>query len=270
MGKKKESSKGKAPKRKIRKKVVDNFIKKEWYYVKAPAIFERRDVGMTLVNKSAGNFLAADSLKNRVFEISQADLNKDSEEDAYRIFRLRVEDVQGKVCLTNFYGMRISTDKRKSIPKKKHTLIEAFCDIKSVEGYLFRVFAIAITKRAPNQRRETSFAQSSQIRAIRKKMIAVLEAELSGRSFNEIITRLQSRAVGSAIEKACKYVYPVNNALISKIKTLRAPKVDLTKLMEMHGGAAVVAADAKSAANDSARVDREDVEMEDADAETAE
>jgi small subunit ribosomal protein S3Ae len=74
--------------------------------------------------------IASEALKGRVFEVSQADLQKvcrflaaaqgccaawwvhswspasclqQNEEEAHRKIRLRVEDVQGRNCLTNFW-----------------------------------------------------------------------------------------------------------------------------------------------------------------------
>jgi ribosomal protein S3AE len=55
-------------------------------------------------------------LKGRVFEVSLADLQDD--EVTYRKFRLMVEDVQGKQCLTNFHGLDMTTDKLRSLVKK--------------------------------------------------------------------------------------------------------------------------------------------------------
>jgi hypothetical protein len=48
---------------------------------------------------------SADSLKGRILELSLADLNKD-EEQAFRKIKLRVDEVSGKSCLTNFHGVR--------------------------------------------------------------------------------------------------------------------------------------------------------------------
>ena len=53
---------------------------------------------------------ANDSLKGRILEVSLADLNKD-EEQAFRKIKLRVHEVQGKNCLTNFHGMDFTSDK---------------------------------------------------------------------------------------------------------------------------------------------------------------
>ena len=57
-----------------------------------------------------------DGLKGRVFEVSLADLQND--EVAFRKFKLIVEEVQGKNCLTNFHGMDMTTDKLRSLVKK--------------------------------------------------------------------------------------------------------------------------------------------------------
>ena len=40
---------------------------------------------------------------------------------------------------------------------------------------------------------------------------------------------------GKDIEKACQGVYPLQNTYIRKVKVLRSPKFDVTKLMEVHG-----------------------------------
>merc|ERR1712078_761180 len=96
VGKNKRLTKGKKGNR---KKAVDPFTKKDWYDVKAPALFTNTNVGKTLVTRTAGTKIASDGLKGRVFEVSLGDLNK-SEDDSFRKIRLRVEDIQGKNCLT--------------------------------------------------------------------------------------------------------------------------------------------------------------------------
>lgn len=105
--------------------------------------------------------IASDGLKGRVFETSLGDLNEN--EDAFRKFKLIIEETQGKVCLTNFHGMDITTDKLRSMIKKKQTTIEAFTDVKTTDGYLLRVFAIAFTRNPKGSTRQTSYAQHSKV-----------------------------------------------------------------------------------------------------------
>jgi len=240
-----------------KKKAVDSFLRKEWYDIRAPKAFEIQDIGKTIVNKTQGNKLAADNLFGRIFEISQGDLVKDSQEDSYRIFKLKVDYVEGRSCFTNFYGMRLSNDKLRSMVKKWMSLIECFHDIKTVEGYVLRVFAVAFTKKQRNQTKKTAYAQSSQVRTIRKRMVEVIDRELNGQDLSGLITRLMSQSVGKEIERVCQSVFPLQNAIVRQIKTLRTPKLDLSKLMDAHGGASAVQA---AVASSALIVERDDAE----------
>ncbi|WP_411025991.1 eS1 family ribosomal protein, partial [Salmonella sp. s54496] len=114
-----------------KKKIIDPFTRKEWYDVKAPAMFNVRNIGKTLVTRTIGTKIASDGLKGRVFEVSQADLQND--EGAFRKFSLIVEDVRGKSCLTNFHGMTLTRDKYCSMVKKWQTLIDANIDLKTTD-----------------------------------------------------------------------------------------------------------------------------------------
>jgi len=190
-----------------------------------------------MVTKTQGTKTAREGLLGRVFEVSLGDLKPSGEDDAYRKFRLKVEEVQGTNLLTNFYGMDLTTDKLRSLVRKWHSLIEAHADVKTTDGYLVRIFAIGFTKRRPNQIKKTSYAQSAQARNIRKKMIDIIIREASTADLNELVVKFIPEAIGREIEKATEGIYPLQNVLIRKVKMLRAPKVDLGKLLEIHGGA---------------------------------
>jgi len=220
------------------RKAADPFSKKEWYDVKAPSAFPTRAVGKTVVTKTQGTKTSREGLMGRVFEVSLGDLKPNGEDDAFRKFKLKVEEVQGGNLLTNFYGMDLTTDKLRSLVRKWHTLIEAHADVKTTDGYLLRIFAIGFTKRRPNQIRKTSYAQSAQTRAIRKKMVDIMTREASIVDLNELVVKFIPELIGREIEKATEGIYPLQNVLIRKVKMLRAPKTDLGKLLELHGGAA--------------------------------
>merc|ERR1711918_331374 len=146
----------------------------------APSLFKVRQVGKTLVNRTAGTRIASDGLKGRIYEVSLADLQSETDaERSFRKFKLVCEDVQGKNCLTNFYGMNLTTDKLRSMVKKWQTLIEAFVDVKTTDGYLVRVFCIGFTKKQNDSTQKTSYAQSQQVRKSRKKMSDIITREVS-------------------------------------------------------------------------------------------
>jgi small subunit ribosomal protein S3Ae len=223
------------------RKAADPFAKKEWYDVKAPSIFPIRDVGKTPVTKTQGQRNSRDSLIGRVMESSLGDLKPEAEDDAYRKFSFKVEDIQGPQCLTQFHGMSLTTDKLRSLVRKWHSLIEAYVDVKTTDGYTVRLFAIGFTRRRPNQRRVTSYAQSAQVRAIRKKMVEAMVKEGSAGDLNDLITKLMTEIIGREIEKSTQGIYPLQNVHVRKAKVLRTPKFDIGKLLENHGGAEAVA-----------------------------
>jgi len=233
IGKNKRLTKG--GKKGGKKKVADPFSKKDWYDIKAPANFEVRNMGRTLVTRTTGTKIASDALKGRVFESSLGDLIKLDDEDSYRKFKLICEDVQGRHCLTNFHGMDITTDRLRMLVKKWQTLIEAQADIRTSDGYLLRVFCIGFTMKMRGQIKKTSYAQHTQIKGIRKKMVEIMTRDIAGSELKEVVNKLIPNSIGTEIEKMCRGIYPLQNVNIRKVKVLKKPKFDVARLMEMHG-----------------------------------
>ena len=213
---------------------VDPFTRKEWFTVKAPTYFDKNVVGQIPATKTIGQRTARDNLLGRVVSANLGDLNKKG--DDFRKFKLKVEDVQGSQCLTSFYGMDTTTDKLRSLARKKQTLIEAFTDVKTADGYVLRVFVIATTARRRNQQRVSSYAQANQVRLIRKKMIEVVNKEVSSSDVSQLVRKLTTEVVGRQVEKQTQSIYPLQNALVRKVKLLRAPRSDLGRLVELNGG----------------------------------
>ena len=231
VGKNKRLTKG--GKKGAKKKVVDPFSKKDWYDVKAPAMFNIRNIGKTLVMRTQGTKIASDGLKGRVFEVSLADLQND--EVAFRKFKLITEDVQGKNCLANFHGMDLTRGKTCSMVKKLQTMIEAHVDVKTTDGYLLRLFCVGFTKKRNNQIRKTSYAQHQQVRQIRKKMVEIMTREVQTNNLKEVVNKLIPDSIGKDIEKACQSIYPLHDVFVRKVKMLKKPKFELGKPMELHG-----------------------------------
>merc|ERR1712226_1704080 len=228
-------------------KVVDPFTRKDWYDIRAPSLFKVRQVGKTLVNRTQGTRIASDGLKGRVYEGSLADLqNENDAERSFRKFKLICEDVQGKNCLTTFYGMSLTTDKLRSMVKKWQTLIEGNVDVKTTDGYLIRVFCIGFTRKQDMSTKKTCYAQSQQIRNIRKKMVDIIQREVSSTDLKDVVNKLIPDSIARDIEKACQGIYPLHDVHIRKVKVIRRPRFDLNKLMDMHGegsGKAAVSTD---------------------------
>merc|ERR1712113_467733 len=122
-----------------------------------------------------------------------------------------------------------------SLIKKWHALIEAHVDVKTTDGYLVRMFVIAFTKRRPDQVRTNCYAQTAQVRKIRRKMTEIMTNEAGKVQLRELVKKLIPESIGKEIEKQTQGIYPLNNVLVRKVKILKKPKFDITKLMELHG-----------------------------------
>jgi small subunit ribosomal protein S3Ae len=219
----------------VKRRVGDRFLKKEWWTVKSPGMFQNRLFTKTPVNQTAGRVLAQDSIKNRVFEISLGDLNP-SAKNSYQKIKLIVDDaseVTNKECQTNFYGLDTTKDHLCSLIRKWHTLIETFVDVKTNDGFVMRFFVVAFTQRAKLQIKATTYAQRSQIKQIRKKMNEIITKEVSKCSLKELVSKLTSETMLSEMTKSCKKIFPIYNCIIRKVKSVKRPRFDMNQLMSM-------------------------------------
>lgn len=129
--------------------------------------------------------------------------------------------------------------------KKWQTLIECHVDCKTTDGYLLRVFCIGFTQKDNQSPRKTCYAQHSQIKIIRKKMTDIITRDITSSDLKEVVNKLLPDSIAKDIEKACTGVYPLHDVYIRKVKVLKKPRFDLSKLLELHGdggGKATVAA----------------------------
>jgi len=211
--------------------------RKEWYDVVAPAVFTKRNCAKTLVNKTMGQKISSDFLRGRVYELSLADLTED-DSFSHRKILLKCDDIQGRSCITNFYGMDLTTDRLRSLIRKWCTLVECHADVKTSDNYGLRVFLIGFTKRRPNHVKKNCFAQTSQIRHIRSRMTERLMQiqKLSLRDAVKQFTQDQA-TFGKDIERMANSIYPLRDVYVRKVKLTKAPKIDGAKLVELfHDG----------------------------------
>merc|ERR1712072_1028325 len=147
-------------------------------------------------------------------------MGQSDEDNGYRKMRLKIEDVQGRNC---------------------QTLIECAVDVKTTDGYVLRMFCIGFTKKRQNQVKKTS---------------DVMQAEASSCDLKDLVLKFIPEVIGKEIEKGSSGIFPLQNVFLRKVKMIKGPKFDVSKLMDLHGdataseetGAKVAAAKAQDAA----------------------
>merc|ERR1711966_358835 len=79
------------------------------------------------------------------------------------------------------------------------------------------------------------YAQSAQIRKIRRKMTEIMTNEAGKCQLRELVKKLIPEVIGKEIEKQTQGIFPLKDVMVRKVKILKKPKFDITKLMELHG-----------------------------------
>merc|ERR1712113_942779 len=97
-----------------------------------------------------------------------------------------------------------------------------------------RMFSIAFTRRQKRQVKATCYAKNSQQKLIRQKMIEIMVNECQKSTLKDVFKNFLSDQVAKQITKECSKIFPLENVLIKKVKVLKKPKFDLTKLMELY------------------------------------
>merc|ERR1711865_1313731 len=212
-------------KRGAKKQKSHPFAKKEWYNVLVPG-FDKRVATLMPCNKTQGEVQASENLRHRVINISLDDCN----------------NPQTKAQMTSwrklkFQGMDITRDHGCAMIKKWHSLIESFVQAKTTDGYIVRMFAIAFTKKTPRQVKATCYAKASKKKLIRQKMIEIMTSTIQKSTLRELVNILIKGDVGRQIQKECSTkIFPLqeNSCIVRKVKILKKPRFDLTKLMELY------------------------------------
>jgi len=246
IGKNKRLSK----KGKGRKKKVDAYEKKEWFRLKMPKLetIEVDHYGWTCANKTAQGVLVQDRLYDRICTIRCGDLKtepkadpKAEDEETNQIttnLKLRIADtdLDKKECSLDFYGLQLTRDKTCSMLKKWVTLVEAYQDVKTADGFHFRLFAMALTKKQQQQMKKTAYAKTSQVRRIRNKMKEVMKDVFTDKTTTkEFVHHLLTDKCGDKFKKELKNIFPIRNACIRKVKLIKRPvKEDLRRIKELH------------------------------------
>ena len=168
MPKQSQALKAKQKKGAKKKKLVDAFLKKDWYVVKVPQWTARKRDHFRVGFSPATRGKQRRALENRTFVINVGDLQDEDKMNQHddlnwKKFKFITEETFGDKLLTQWHGMDITRDKRCPLIRKWHTMLECFCDAKTSDGYVLRVKALAFTKKQSTQIKKNCYAKNSQV-----------------------------------------------------------------------------------------------------------
>lgn len=217
------SKKGKAAKKGER----HPFTKKEWFQVMAPAALkESKQVGWTCCKKPVGTQIISDFLKNRVAEITLADISRNGK-DVTKKIKVLIDDISGNTCMTSFYQYELCREKIAAMLKKRQSLIEVITEVKTKDNVILRVQVMAVTSKRPGQQKINSYAQSSKIRLFRKKVGAELVKIASEKSANDFAHEIITDVTNPKLERVGASVIPGIRLQVLKLKISKKNTVEI-------------------------------------------
>merc|ERR1711879_54051 len=67
-----------------------------------------------------------------------------------------------------------------------------------------------------------------------RKMLTIMANEAGKVQLRDLVKKLIPESIGIEIEKQTQGIFPLKDVLVRKVKILKKPKFDITKLMELH------------------------------------
>ncbi len=223
--KKEQAITKKSLKKGVKKKIVDTFAKKEWFTLRVGGGFVNGDVGKTLCTRQNTKDQLDRALIGRNFEVNQGDLNPGNEESAVRKFKFVVSSVDGRIAKGDFNGMELTTEKKRGIVRKWHTLVKAFRNVTTKDGYVLRVFVMGLTKHKPGSVSKTCYAKTSDVKKARKVIFEIIDNEVSTCELAKVVKKLCVEKIGKEIEKKTSGILPLQSCYTAKVKVVKKPRV---------------------------------------------
>merc|ERR1712050_762042 len=207
------------------------FLKKKWYkLISPPTVGNSVQVGYTPVNKTIGTKLSKDGLMNRVCECSYSDIIENNQ-FPWKKIKMQVEEVKSGNCYTSFYGIDMVREKLFYFLRKKMSLIDVFADVRTMDGYILRVFVTTFTARKSGQVKTNTYAKSSQIRAIRKLFVKILTKKAQTSNIADYTANILNNTVADNLQNKGSQIFPLGTVLVRKVKVLKKSKIDVNKLV---------------------------------------
>ena len=183
--------------------------KKKYYFtVKSPDI-----LGGVLLN----DIITTDpnSIIGRTYETLLADLTGDLKHQFVKI-RFKITSIDGNIARTIYIGHEYFREYEKSLIMRGTTYVEAIRDVKTKDGYKYRVRVGVYTTRRIN---------NSKKKAIRRLVFQLLDKWVSKSDNETFIKDMLFGKMDDEIKKLARTVYPIREGTgIMKVKLVELPK----------------------------------------------
>ena len=196
-------------------RIKDKWREKRWVNVNAPDSFNNVPIAYVPITDD-------ENASGRVIEITLFDILKgDPSQHQYKLY-FQINKVDGENASTIFKRFEYSKEFLRSLVRRGSSKINFIIDIKTKDGYVFRVKVIALTHRPLNTSRKHA------LRIITRDVINNTVPEMT---IDQFVQATVYSKINSDLMAAFKRVIKVRHVGLEKVKLIRTADKE-TKLLE--------------------------------------
>ena len=196
-------------------RIKDKWREKRWITVNAPDSFNNVPIAYVPITDD-------ENASGRVIEITLFDILKgDPSQHQYKLY-FQINKVDGENASTIFKRFEYSKEFLRSLVRRGSSKINFIIDIKTKDGYVFRMKIIALTHRPLNTSRKHA------LRIIARDVINKTVPEMT---IDQFVQATVYSKINSDLMAAFKRVIKVRHVGLEKVKLIRTADKE-TKLLE--------------------------------------
>jgi len=195
-------------------RVKDKWREKKWVTVHAPDSFNNVPIAYVPITDE-------ENAVGRVLEVTLYDILKgDPSQHQYKIY-FQINKVDGEKASTIFKRFEYSKEFLRSLVRRGSSKINFIIDIKTNDGYIFRIKVIALTHRQLN---------TSRKHALRLIARDVINNTVPQMSIDQFVQATCYSKINSDIMAAFKKVIRVRHVGLEKVKLIRTAEKEIALL----------------------------------------
>jgi len=195
-------------------KVKDKWREKKWVNVYAPDSFNNVPIAYIPITDD-------ENAKGRVIEVTLFDILKgDPSQHQYKMY-FQIAKVEGEKATTVFKRYEYSKEFLRSLIRRGSSRITFMLEVKTKDGYIFRIKVIALTHRKLNTSRKHAF------RLIAKD---VMEKTIPQMTIDQFVQATCYGKINSDIMAATKKVIRMRHVGLEKVKLIRTAEAEIALL----------------------------------------
>jgi len=195
-------------------KVKDKWREKRWINVYAPESFNNVPIAYIPITDD-------ENAKGRVIEVTLFDILKgDPSQHQYKMY-FQIDKIEGDKATTIFKRYEYAKEFLRSLIRRGSSRITFMLEVKTKDGYIFRIKVIALTHRKLNTSRKHAF------RLIAKD---VMEKTVPQMTIDQFVQATCYGKINSDIMAATKKVIRMRHVGLEKVKLVRTAEAEIALL----------------------------------------